>query len=151
MHPDNSMKRVVNGMRYNVGTAILLASDEYWDGHNFEHGGRNTFLYKTRGGAFFQVNLTQWQGERDTLEPLSRQEAMELYERLEEHNVTYEQAFDVVVEEAVSGRPTFYDQPMKQTAIWLPDEMIAWLKAQPQNMGETIRDLIKTAMSAREA
>lgn len=146
MHPSDSMKRVVDGMRYNVGTATLLADDEYWDGNNFEHSGRNCFLYKTRGGAFFRVDLTQWQGERNTLEPLSREEAMELYESLQEHRETYEDAFDAVVEEATAGRPTYFDQPMKQTAIWLPDEMIAWLKAQPNNMGETIRNLIKAAM-----
>ncbi len=147
MHPDKTMKRVVDGMRYNVATATLIASDEYWDGNNFEHGGRNQFLYKTRGGAFFTVILTQWQGERDTLEPVSREEAIELYEGpLTEHPVEYEAAFDAVVEEAASGRPTYYDQPMKQTAIWLPDEMIAWLKGQPGNMSDTIRNLIKRAM-----
>ena len=101
MHPDKNMKRVVNGMRYNVATATLIASDEYWDGNNFEHGGRNQFLYKTRGGAFFGVNLTQWQGEQDTLEPVTRQEAIELYEGpLNEHQVEYESAFDAVVESA---------------------------------------------------
>ena len=147
MHPEKTMKRVVDGMRYNVATATLIASDEYWDGSNFEHGGRNKFLYKTRGGAFFTVNLTQWQGERDTLEPVNRQEAIELYEGpLTEHQIEYETAFDAIVEEASSGRPTYYEQPMKQTAIWLPDEMITWLKSQPGNMSDTIRNLIKQAM-----
>jgi hypothetical protein len=148
MHPDKTMKRVVGGKRYSVATATLIASDEYWDGHNFEHGGRNTFLYKTRGGAYFQVNLTQWQGERDNLEPVTRQEAIDLYEgALTEHPVDYEAAFDAVVEEAVSGRPTYYDQPMRQTAIWLPEEMITWLKAQPGTLSDTVRNLVKQAMT----
>jgi len=148
MHPDKTMKRVVNGMRYNVATSTLIASNEFWDGHNWERNGHNTFLYKTRGGAYFTVNLTQWEGERDTLEPVNRQDAIELYEEtLTEHQVEYEVAFDAVVEEASAGRPTYYDQPMKQTAIWLPDEMITWLKAQPGSMSDTIRELIKRAMS----
>ena len=78
MHPDNDMQRVVNGKRYAVRTATLLASNEYWDGSNFERQGRNTFLYRTRGGAYFRVDLTQWTGERDTLTPITRDEAMEL-------------------------------------------------------------------------
>lgn len=45
-----------------------------------------------------------------------------------------------------SGRPTYYGQPMRQTAIWLPEEMITWLKAQPGTMSETIRELIQKAM-----
>jgi uncharacterized protein (DUF4415 family) len=145
MHPNDDMSRVVSGKRYTVKTAILLASDEYWDGNNFEHGGRNIFLYKTRGGAFFQVTLTQWQGEKDTITPLSREEAMELYESLREHDVDYEKAFDAVVEEANSGRPTYFDQPMRQTAIWLPEDMIAWLKS-TGGMGDKVRDLIAEAM-----
>lgn len=146
MHPDESMARVVQGKRYTVKTSTLLASDEYWDGHNFERHGRNEFLYRTKGGAYYKVSLSQWQGERDTLEPLSREEAMALWEELPEHEVTYEEAFDMIVEEATGGRPTFYGEPMKQTAIWLPESMLTWVKSQPGSMSEVIRDLIKTAM-----
>jgi len=145
MHPNTEMQRVIGGKRYNVKTATLLASNEYWDGHNFERGGRNTFLYKTKGGAFFAVHMTQWVGERDSIEPLSREEAMTLYEQLKEHNVEYDQAFDAVVEDAAGGRPTYYDQPMKQTAVWLPEAQIDWLKSQPGGMGETMRRLIAQA------
>jgi len=35
---------------------------------------------------------------------------------------------------------------MRQTAIWLPEEMIAWLKSQDKTLSETVRDLIKQAM-----
>lgn len=141
----SSMTRVVGGKRYSVSTATLLASDEYWDGHNFERRGRNTFLYRTRGGAYFAVTLTQWQGERDILEPLSREEAMELYERLPEHEVEYEDAFDTAVEEASAGRPTLYGEPLVNTNVWLRQEQIDWLKAQG-GMAETMRKLIDEAM-----
>jgi|GEM_PF-1046533 len=147
MKPSAKMNAVINGKRYNVATATLLASDNYWDGHNFERHGRNTFLYKTRGGAFFQVNLTQWENERDTITALAEEEAKELYESLQEHEVDYETAFDTIVEEATSGRPMLYDQPMKQVAILLPEEMITWLKSQPdKGMSEVIRDLITASM-----
>lgn len=153
MHPDKSMTRIVDGKRYAVRTATLIASDEYWDGHNFEHGGRNQFLYKTRLGAYFTVTLTQWQGEQNTLEPVTRAEAIELFEGpLTEHPLTWSEAFDAEPEEpAAIGRPTLGDEKMKLASIWLPEELIAWLKSQPGGMGETTRALIKTAMDLDHA
>lgn len=101
MHPPKTMTRVVNRTRYDVSAATLLASDEYWDGSNFERHGRNQFLYRTPNGRYFQVTLTQWQGERDTLEPLTLEEAIELYEALPEHEEDFEAAFpEVEVTEA---------------------------------------------------
>ena len=86
--------RIVDRKRYDVSTAILIASDCYWDGNNWERQGRNTFLYRTPGGNYFEVNLTRWQGERDTLIPLSQEEAIELYEHLDDTDaVTFEKAF----------------------------------------------------------
>ena len=48
------------------------------------------------------MNLTQWQGESDTLTPVSQDEAIDLYERtFREHVVDYTEAFPgVTVEEA---------------------------------------------------
>lgn len=94
MKPPEDMVKIVDQKRYSTKTATLIASDAYWDGHNFERRGRNTFLYKTPNGAFFKVMLTQWQGERDTLDPIDQTEAIELYEGpLTEHEVSYEEAF----------------------------------------------------------
>lgn len=94
--------RIVNRKRYDVSTATLLASDAYWDGHNFERHGRNRFLYRTPRGAYFLVTLTQWQGERDTLQPLPLEDALVMYEHdLPEHAEEYADAFPgVTVEEA---------------------------------------------------
>jgi hypothetical protein len=102
MHPPESMERIINGKRYNTAKATLIAGDDYWDGHNWERSGRNTFLYRTPRGAFFTVTLTQWQGERDTLRPVGENEAIELYEQaLPEHYVPYKDAFpDVTIEDA---------------------------------------------------
>jgi hypothetical protein len=142
------MTRVIRGARYSVNASTLLADNDYWDGNNFTKSGRNTFLYKTRGGAYFAAHMTCWQGESDTLEPLSREEAMELWEQLPEHAVSYEDAFDAVVEEASAGRPTYYGETMKQTAVWLPQTMIDWLKAQPEGMGNKMRELIAAAQKS---
>ena len=79
MKPPANFVRIVDRKRYDVQTATLIAHDAYWDGHNFERHGRNTFLYRTPKGAFFVVTLTRWQGERDTLEPVSEDEAIHLY------------------------------------------------------------------------
>ena len=102
MKPPSSFTRIVERKRYSTKTATLIASDAYWDGHNFERHGRNTFLYKTPRGAFFVVSLTQWQGEFDSLTPIDEDEAIGLYETtLSEHEVEYQAAFpDVVVEDA---------------------------------------------------
>jgi hypothetical protein len=102
MKPPTDLTRIVNRHRYSVTTATLLAADDWWDGHNFERHGRNTFLYRTRLGAYFVVNLSQWQNEQTSLEPVQQEEALRMFEEeLTEHRVTYGDAFpDVKVEEA---------------------------------------------------
>ncbi|MFZ5878713.1 MAG: hypothetical protein ACOY0R_05040 [Chloroflexota bacterium] len=100
MHPKD-MTEIVERKQYSTKTATLLADDEYWDGSNFERNGRNCFLYGTPNGAYFTVNMTQWQGERDSLTPITQAEAIDLYETLPERHVPFEQAFPgVKVEEA---------------------------------------------------
>ncbi len=94
------MKQVVNGKQFDTETAQLVASDRYWDGSNFERSGRNTFLYKTAKGNCFLHHTTQWQGERESIEPISIEEAKEHYERLPEHDLEYEAAFGEAPEEA---------------------------------------------------
>jgi hypothetical protein len=79
----------------------VIASDAYWDGHNWERRGRNTYLYRTAKGNYFAQHLTQWQGELDRLEPLTLDEAVNLWESLPEHEVEFGVAFpDVAVTEA---------------------------------------------------
>lgn len=94
MKAPEDMTRIIGGKRYSVATATLLAHNAYWDGSNWERSGRNTYLYRTRNGAYFTVNLTMWQGERDTLTPITQDEAIDLYERtLSEHEIGYAKAF----------------------------------------------------------
>jgi hypothetical protein len=94
------MEKIIEGVRYDTDKATELASDRYWDGNNWERGGRNCYLYKTGKGRFFKHCTTIWQGERDNIVPLTRDEAMALYESLLEHEVSYEDAFGVEPEEA---------------------------------------------------
>jgi hypothetical protein len=46
------------------------------------------------------------------------------------------------------GHPTLYDKKMKQTAIWMPEEMLIWLKKQG-NASEKVRELIAQAMQTK--
>ncbi len=101
MQPDKSMVRVMGRRRYSVATAAEVASDAFWDGHNWERKGRNTFLMRTPKGNFFSLHMTQWQGEIDRIEPLSQEEAIDLYEQLPKHEMRFEDAFPgVKIEEA---------------------------------------------------
>jgi hypothetical protein len=102
MNPPTRFTKIIDRKRYSTQTATLIADDAYWDGHNHERRGRNTFLYRTPGGRYFTVNLTQWQGEQDTLTPVDLDEAIRLYEGpLSEHAVSYRAAFpNVIVEDA---------------------------------------------------
>lgn len=149
MHPDKDMARVISGKRYSVRTATLLASDEYWDGRNYERDSTNTFLYRTPRRAYFRVRLTQWQGHADTIFPLSIGEAKELYDNLPEHELAWEDAFNEVPTELDPvGRPTIYGEKMKQVTVWLPDDMVTWLKEQGL-ISETLRSLVRNAMTVK--
>lgn len=84
---------VIGGKRYSTETATLLAGDDYWDGNNYERHGRNTFLYRTPKNNYFVLNLTQWQGEADGISPLTKDEAIDLFENLREKRAEFEEAF----------------------------------------------------------
>lgn len=88
-----SMSEVIGGVRYDTEKSTLVADDLYWDGHNFEHHGRNTFLYRGQNGSYFAQRRTQWEGERDRLEPLDEDEAAVLWDILPEKHVKFEEAF----------------------------------------------------------
>ena len=101
MKPPEDFTQIVNKKRYSTKTAILLAGDDHWDGHNYERRGTNTFLYKTKKGAYFWVGLTQWQGDRDELVPVDVDQAYQIYERMQEKRVPVHEAFpDIVIEDA---------------------------------------------------
>ena len=98
------MVRIIDRKRYDTSTATLISGNDYWDGNNWERQGRNTFLYKTPKGAFFAVHLTQWQGENNSIEPLTEGEAVDMYESHAASavcRVSYDEAFpNIRVEDA---------------------------------------------------
>lgn len=94
------MKQIIDYKLYDTNKAVLVASDRFWDGSNWERHGRNTYLYKGKNGSFFAHHTTQWQGERDHIEALTIEQAKDLYESLPECDLDFESAFGEKPEEA---------------------------------------------------
>ena len=94
------LERIVDRKRYKTEGATVLAHDAWWDGHNFERRGRNTWLLRSPMGAYFSQTQSQWQGERDEIHPLSQGDAIILYEQMPEQVVAFEEAFPGVKIEA---------------------------------------------------
>ncbi len=40
------MSKIVNGKRYSTEPSTLIASNEFWDGSNYERSGTNRHLYR---------------------------------------------------------------------------------------------------------
>ena len=94
------MRKIIRGKAYDTETATLIATNEFSDGSNKMPGGRSTSLYKTTKGNFFALHETRWQGERDTIEPLSITAAKDLFEALDGGGNEYEEVFGEKPEEA---------------------------------------------------
>lgn len=94
------MSKVVNGKRYSTEPSTLIASNEYWNGSNYEREGTNRHLYRTKNGNYFETYSTMWQGDHNSIEPLSLAQAKQRYQELPEEEVPYEEAFpgEIVVE-----------------------------------------------------
>jgi len=95
MQPRN-MNWVVAGKRYRTDTATLIAHDAYWNGHSWEQGGRNIFLFKTPKGNFFAQYQTLLPGEFDKVTPLDINEAISLYQSLPKKEVPFRVVFPCV-------------------------------------------------------
>ena len=94
------MQKVIERKRYDTEKALLIASDYFWDGHNWERNCRNEYLYKTKKGNFFLYKTTIWEGEVNNIVALGKTEAMDAYEQLLVKKVEWETAFDEETEEA---------------------------------------------------
>lgn len=102
MNPER-VAEIVGGRRYDTGAegTVLVAGDDWWDGHNWERKNRNRFLYRTAKGNYFLVTQTRWEGERTKLEPLAKEAALSFWEILTQRRVAFAVAFPgVIVEEA---------------------------------------------------
>jgi hypothetical protein len=63
---------VIGRVRYN-------ANLDYWDGHNWTSGntGRHKGITKLRDGRYVLIHGTQWQGESDSAEIISADQAIQ--------------------------------------------------------------------------
>jgi hypothetical protein len=94
------MRQIIDGKLYDTEKARLVAHNRYWDGHNWDRRGRNIYLYQTGHGRFFLYRTTCWEGERDSIEAITKGEAQYWYEQLPEHEAEYDQAFGEPPEQA---------------------------------------------------
>jgi hypothetical protein len=92
MQPEN-MIWVVAGKRYRTDKATLIAHDAYWNGHSWEQGSRNTFLFRTPKGNFFAQYQTLLPVETGKIVPLGVDEAVSLYHSLYKKEVPFVVAF----------------------------------------------------------
>jgi hypothetical protein len=84
------MIRIIDGIRYDTRTASLVASD-----HNPADiiVGRKIHLYQTRSGRFFLHFVPVAPGKREHLEPITPEEAREIYGSLPDRVMSYKEAF----------------------------------------------------------
>ncbi len=75
------MRAIIERKSYDTTKATEVCGDNYWDGHNLERWGRNTYLFVTPRGHYFFQHLSQWQGEAEArLAPCTPEQAMAFYE-----------------------------------------------------------------------
>ncbi len=68
---------------------------------NWERLGRHAFLFRTPKGNYFVQHQSSLPGERDQLVPLDQGDAISLYEKLPNKDVSFEEAFPgVEIEDA---------------------------------------------------
>ena len=84
------MNKIIGGKKYDTETAICVYSGDWYRGHKTE-------IYKKKSGEFFSLSLTQWQGEENTIDPLSLDEAKSQLENFLS-GVKYESLFGEVQE-----------------------------------------------------
>jgi len=95
------MKRVINKKSYDTDTAQVIATNDFSDGTNKYNCGRTATLYRTKKGNYFSYHETCWQGEHDSITPLSIDEAIEQWEKMYDQRVEFKEAFpDEKIEEA---------------------------------------------------
>ncbi|MGA2671089.1 MAG: hypothetical protein ABSF21_06735 [Dehalococcoidia bacterium] len=95
MQPLN-MNWVVGGKRYRTDKATLIAHDAYWNGHSWEQGSCNTFLFRTPNGNFFAQYQTLLPVETGKIVPLVVDEAVSQYHSLYKKEVPFAVAFPSV-------------------------------------------------------
>ena len=95
------MIKVINRKRYNTATAVIIATNEYKINSPADGLRRTSSLYRTQKGEFFSTHETCFEGEHDSLQPLSEADAIDIYEAMSTCYIKFEDAFPgVEVEDA---------------------------------------------------
>ncbi len=94
------ISQIIDGKSYSTYNARLLASNEFWDGRNWKPRVKGKYLYKTPKGNYFVLHTTQTLEEDDFIEPITPDEAKQVFERLPNHEAIYDAVFDDEPEEA---------------------------------------------------
>jgi len=94
------MRNLINGKIYDTDKSDVVATNDFSDGTNVHNRGRTSTLYRTKKGQFFTLYETCWQGEQNSIEPISSQEAQEIYSDMYDQKMTIEEAFGDNLEEA---------------------------------------------------
>jgi len=94
------MRNLINGKIYDTEKSDVVATNDYSDGTNRYNCGRTSTLYRTKKGRFFTHYQTCWQGDQNSIEPVSSQEAQEIYANMYDQKMTIEEAFGSDFEEA---------------------------------------------------
>ncbi|QNE38966.1 hypothetical protein F1C16_05065 [Hymenobacter sp. NBH84] len=94
------MKKVIGGKLYNTATATLVAGDDAWNGQTYGSDFSKDYLYKTQKGNFFLYHTTRMQGETEYIKPVTKEEAMEIFEEMDNQRLEYAEAFGVEPQEA---------------------------------------------------
>lgn len=93
------VEQVIRGVRYSTTGAMLLAHDalRLMDGKPNDDV---EWLLKTPKGNYFSVRRSSYQSNRVSLRPLTKEEALTLWDSLEVRAVSFKTAFGYDIEEA---------------------------------------------------
>ena len=94
------MRNLIDGRIYDTEKSDMVATNGYSAGSNKHNDGRSSTLYKTKKGQFFTHYSTCWQGECDSLDPVSNNQAQEIYAGMYRREMEIEEAFGDEIEEA---------------------------------------------------
>lgn len=93
MNFPDKINQILNRQLYGKDEATLLAHDVP-DGRDLDRADSNRFLFRAINGDFFTVTVEKEDGGRETVTPITRVEAVTLYDRyLSKQEVSFLDAF----------------------------------------------------------
>ena len=92
-HP---MSAIINRKRYSTKNATLLASENGWNIHDTARDRHCRHLYRTNKGSYFVQYLSAYENEQSYLQPVSFDEALQLYGQASKRYVKLEDAFPCI-------------------------------------------------------